>query len=67
MGKKVRKIKTESISCSGLKPSKYRGFSCKKEVMSAKVFIATHRARSKAYDSLGDIPISAQKFIDSTG
>jgi hypothetical protein len=62
-----KKIATISIPCKGLKPSKARGFSCKQEVKTAKQFIATHRARSKGYDSLSDIPVSVQVFIDSTG
>jgi len=64
---KKKKIESISIPCRGLKPSKHRGFSCKQEIKTAKQFIATHRARSKAYDSLADIPISIHKFIDSTG
>lgn len=64
---KRNKIDSTAIACSGLRDSKYRGFSCKQDLKTAKVFIATHRARSKAYDKLGDIPISVQKFIDSTG
>jgi len=62
-----KKITSVSIPCRGLKPSKTRGFSCKQEVKTAKQFITTHRARSKGYDSLSDIPVSIHKFIDSTG
>ena len=69
IAKKIKhgKINSVSIPCKGLKPSKFRGFSCKKELKTAKEFIATHRARSKGYDSLSQVPVSVQKFIDSTG
>ena len=30
-------------------------------------FVATHRARSKSYENVVDIPIKSIKFIDSTG
>ena len=56
-----------SIPCKGLKPSGKRGFGCFRDTKTAKEFIATHRARSKGYNSLSDIPVSVQKFIDSTG
>jgi len=64
---KKKKVEKKSIKCEGLKPGGKRGFSCYRELKTAKVFIATHRARSKSYDSLGDIPVSVQNFIDSTG
>ena len=62
-----KKIESVSIPCKGLKPSNKRGFSCRMELKTAKKFIATHRARSKGYESLSDIPVSVQEFIDSTG
>ena len=62
-----KKIESVSIPCKGLKPSGKRGFSCYRETKTAKEFIATHRARSKGYNSLSDIPVSVQRFIDSTG
>ncbi len=62
-----KNIESISIPCKGLKASKKRGFSCKQEVKTAKQFIATHRARSKGYASLADIPVSVHAFIDSTG
>lgn len=64
---KKKKLKLENIPCKGLKPSKHRGFSCKTDVRTAKKYICTHRACSKGYDELKDIPISAHEFIDSTG
>jgi len=65
-----KKINFESIPCRGLKKlenGNRPGVSCRRELDTGKVFIATHRARSKAYDSFSKIPLSRVKFIDSTG
>jgi len=60
----------ENVPCKGIK--KKMGFSCAKVTKKShkdfnKYFIYTHRVRSKAYDEISQIPMSAIKFIDSTG
>ena len=61
--------KSRVVPCTGIKQK--LGFSCKEELKygkpTGKFFITTHRARSKSYDSFDKIPLSAIKFIDSTG
>ena len=66
----------QTVPCQGIKEKK--GFSCRQVVRKCakakvtkedigKVFISTHRARSKFYDSFDKIPMSAINKIDSTG
>jgi hypothetical protein len=61
--------KRRSVPCKGIKEKK--GFSCYEELKygkgTGKFYIATHRARSKNYDSFEKIPMSVINFIDSTG
>jgi hypothetical protein len=61
--------KRRSVPCHGIKEKK--GFSCYEELERVKpigkFYIATHRARSKSYDSFEKIPMSVINFIDSTG
>jgi len=68
--KNSKKPTSIDVGCSGLKSlenGKRPGVSCKQEIKTGKFFVATHRARSKAYDSFSSIPLSQIKFIDSTG
>lgn len=60
--------KFENIPC----PNKDAGYSCgqaKKygKLIPGKMFVYTHRARSKFYDSIEEIPQKTKKFIASTG
>lgn len=43
------------------------GCSFAKDKKNGKYYCYTHRARSKFYDSIDDIPSSVVKFISSTG
>jgi len=59
-----KRSESNNVPCNGIK--KKMGFSCKQD-KDGKVFIATHRARSKSYDSFDKIPMKDITFIDSTG
>lgn len=68
----MRRKKPTSISvpCTGLASKKGGGtwgVSCKREDKSGSFFVTTHRARSKGYASLSEIPVSKVRFVDSTG
>jgi len=63
-------IATESVQCKGLAPKDGGGrwgVGCKMETRSKKFFVTTHRARSKGYNSLSEIPKSKIQFVESTG
>lgn len=53
----------QNVPCNGIKEK--LGFSCKKDKKG--FYIATHRARSKSYNSLDKIQMKDIKFITSTG
>lgn len=59
----------DNVPCKGVKVKK--GFSCgcsrRLSEKDKPYFIYTHRARSKGYKSLEDIPLSVINFINSTG
>jgi len=55
----------KSVPCTGIK--EHKGFSCHLDTKKNEYFIATHRARSKGYESLSNIPMKVINFIDSTG
>ncbi len=57
------KSESNNVPCNGIK--KKMGFSCKQDKNG--FFIATHRARSKSYESFDKIPMKDITFIDSTG
>ena len=65
---KAASKKRRPVPCNGIKEKK--GFSCYEELYrgkgTGKFYIATHRARSKSYDSLEKIPMKDINFIDST-
>jgi hypothetical protein len=52
----------KNVPCDGIK--KKLGFSCGQDAKG--YFIYTHRARSKSYPSLKDIPMKDIEFIDGT-
>lgn len=62
--------KFKNVKCFGLKRKENGGkfsVSCGQENNTKKFFVYTHRARTKAYDSISNIPLSRIKFIESTG
>ncbi len=59
----AKQTKTNNVPCEGLKEKK--GFSCGQDKDG--YYIYTHRARSKSYKTLADIPQKDIDFIDSTG
>jgi len=59
----AQQTKINNVPCEGIKEKK--GFSCGQDKNG--FYIYTHRARSKSYKTLADIPIKDINFIDSTG
>lgn len=60
----------DNIPCNGLKTKENGeryGVSCGQEKKTGLKFCYTHRARSKGYKSLSDIPLGRVKFVDSSG
>jgi len=58
-------VRRKAISFSGGKPKRFDGVAVKQDGKG--YYVTTHRARSKSYPTASKIPVSAIRFIRSTG